>query len=50
VNKNHLAFQSKIKQHPKVETTRVLGTIFLEIKIEAQPVTTEAGNKLYDFF
>jgi adenosylmethionine-8-amino-7-oxononanoate aminotransferase len=34
VNKNHLAFQSKIKQHPKVETTRVLGTIFLEIKIE----------------
>jgi adenosylmethionine-8-amino-7-oxononanoate aminotransferase len=42
-NKNHLAFQSKIK-HPKVDTTRVLGTIFaLEIKSKAQPVTTGAN-------
>ena len=33
VNENHLAFQNIIKQHPKVKTTRVLGTIFaLEIR------------------
>ncbi len=52
VNKNHLAFQSKLKQHPKVETTRVLGTIFaLEIKIEgAASYYGSLRNKLYDFF
>jgi adenosylmethionine-8-amino-7-oxononanoate aminotransferase len=52
VNENHLAFQSKIKQHPKVETTRVLGTIFaLEIKTEgAASYYGSLRNKLYDFF
>jgi adenosylmethionine---8-amino-7-oxononanoate aminotransferase len=52
VNASHLAFQNKIKQHPKVETTRVLGTIFaLEIKTDG--VASYYGsmrNKLYDFF
>lgn len=52
VNKNHLAFQSKLKQHPKVETTRVLGTIFaLEIITEgAASYYGSLRNKLYDFF
>ena len=52
VNKNHLTFQNKIKQHPKVETTRVLGTIFaLEIKTEgAASYYGSLRNKLYDFF
>lgn len=52
VNSNHLVFQDKIKQHPKVETTRVLGTIFaLEIKTEgAASYYGTLRNKLYDFF
>lgn len=52
VNENHLTFQNKIKQHPKVETTRVLGTIFaLEIKTEgAASYYGSLRNKLYDFF
>lgn len=52
VNKNHLAFQNKIKQHPKVVTTRVLGVIFaLEIKTEgAASYYGSLRNKLYDFF
>jgi adenosylmethionine---8-amino-7-oxononanoate aminotransferase len=52
INQLHLAFQNKIKSHPKVETTRVLGVIFaLEIKTESQ--TSYYGNlrnKLYAFF
>ena len=52
INQSHLQFQEKIKSHPKVKTTRVLGVIFaLEIKVE----TTESyygnlRNKLYNFF
>jgi adenosylmethionine---8-amino-7-oxononanoate aminotransferase len=52
INQSHLAFQKKIENHPKVNTTRVIGVIFaLEIKTE----TTESyygtlRNKLYDFF
>jgi adenosylmethionine-8-amino-7-oxononanoate aminotransferase len=52
VNANHLAFQERIKKHPKVTTTRVLGTIFaLEIKKENEE--TYYGTmrtKLYNFF
>ncbi|OCB75354.1 adenosylmethionine--8-amino-7-oxononanoate transaminase [Flavobacterium crassostreae] len=52
VHQNHLDFQSKIKQHPKVHTTRVLGTIFaLEIKTQATAsYYGSLRNKLYDFF
>ncbi|MEZ7514804.1 adenosylmethionine--8-amino-7-oxononanoate transaminase [Flavobacterium frigidarium] len=52
VNKNHLAFQAIIKQHDKVKTTRVLGTIFaLEIKTDgAASYYGSLRNKLYDFF
>ena len=52
VNENHLAFQAKIKQHDKVKTTRVLGTIFaLEIKTDgAASYYGSLRNKLYDFF
>ncbi|GGA66670.1 adenosylmethionine--8-amino-7-oxononanoate aminotransferase BioA [Flavobacterium palustre] len=52
VNANHLAFQERIKNHLKVTTTRVLGTIFaLEIKKENEE--TYYGTmrtKLYNFF
>ena len=52
INKSHLNFEQKIKSHPKIKTTRVLGVIFaLEIKTETQE--TYYGtlrNKLYDFF
>ncbi len=52
VNKSHLNFQEKIKNHPKVITTRVLGVIFaLEIKTDND--TSYYGtlrNKLYNFF
>jgi adenosylmethionine-8-amino-7-oxononanoate aminotransferase len=52
VNQSHLAFESKIKNHPKVKTTRVLGVIFaLEIKTETEE--TYYGTmrtKLYNFF
>jgi adenosylmethionine-8-amino-7-oxononanoate aminotransferase len=52
VNQSHLDFQSKIKEHPKVKTTRVLGVIF------ALEITTESSaeyygslrNTLYNFF
>jgi adenosylmethionine-8-amino-7-oxononanoate aminotransferase len=52
VNQNHLDFQSKIKGHSKVTTTRVLGTIFaLEIKTEGEAsYYGSLRNKLYDFF
>ncbi|WP_144893394.1 adenosylmethionine--8-amino-7-oxononanoate transaminase [Flavobacterium tiangeerense] len=52
VNQNHLDFQSKIKRHSKVTTTRVLGTIFaLEIKTEGEAsYYGSLRNKLYDFF
>lgn len=52
VNKSHLVFQNKIKNHPKVKTTRVLGVIFaLEIKTETQEsYYGTMRNKLYNFF
>lgn len=52
VNKKHLAFESKIKTHPKVKTTRVLGVIFaLEIKTDSQEsYYGTMRNKLYNFF
>ncbi|MES2546041.1 MAG: adenosylmethionine--8-amino-7-oxononanoate transaminase [Bacteroidota bacterium] len=52
VNKRHLDFKEKIKNNPKVTTTRVLGVIFaLEIKTDSD--TSYYGtlrNKLYNFF
>jgi adenosylmethionine---8-amino-7-oxononanoate aminotransferase len=52
VHQSHLAFESKIKKHPKVKTTRVLGVIFaLEIKTENQEsYYGTMRNKLYNFF
>ena len=52
VNQNHLEFQERIKNHPKVTTTRVLGVIFaLEIKTESSAsYYGTLRNKLYDFF
>ncbi len=52
INQSHLAFQSKIKNHPKVKTTRVLGVIFaLEIKTNTQEsYYGTMRNKLYNFF
>lgn len=52
INKKHLAFELKIKSHPKVKTTRVLGVIFaLEIKTETQEsYYGTMRNKLYNFF
>jgi adenosylmethionine-8-amino-7-oxononanoate aminotransferase len=52
VNERHLSFELKIKSHPKVKTTRVLGVIFaLEIKTETQEsYYGTMRNKLYNFF
>ena len=52
INQSHLAFEAKIKTHPKVKTTRVLGVIFaLEIKTENQEsYYGTMRNKLYNFF
>ncbi len=52
INQLHLAFESKIKSHPKVKTTRVLGVIFaLEIITETQEsYYGTMRNKLYNFF
>ena len=52
INQLHLAFEQKIKAHPKVKTTRVLGVIFaLEIKTESQEsYYGTMRNKLYNFF
>ena len=52
INKSHLTFKEKIRQHPKIETTRVLGVIFaLEIKTENQEsYYGTMRNKLYNFF
>lgn len=52
IHESHLAFQQKIKEHPKVKTTRVLGVIFaLEIKTEGQEsYYGNLRNKLYNFF
>ncbi|MEC4003312.1 adenosylmethionine--8-amino-7-oxononanoate transaminase [Flavobacterium sp. SUN052] len=52
VNASQLAFEQKIKQHPKVKTTRVLGVIFaLEIKTNSEEsYYGTMRNKLYNFF
>ena len=52
IHLKHLAFETKIKEHPKVKTTRVLGVIFaLEIKTETQEsYYGTMRNKLYNFF
>ncbi len=52
VNKRHIEFKEHIKNHPKVTTTRVLGTIFaLEIKIQNQEsYYGTMRTKLYNFF
>lgn len=52
VNQRHLAFEKHIQAHPKVTTTRVLGTIFaLEIRIESEEsYYGTMRNKLYNFF
>ncbi|MCA6421622.1 MAG: adenosylmethionine--8-amino-7-oxononanoate transaminase [Flavobacterium sp.] len=52
IHLKHLAFETEIKEHPKVKTTRVLGVIFaLEIKTETQEsYYGTMRNKLYNFF
>ncbi|MNF51181.1 Adenosylmethionine-8-amino-7-oxononanoate aminotransferase [compost metagenome] len=52
VNQKHLEFLERIKNHPKVSTSRVLGVIFaLEIKTESSAsYYGTLRNKLYDFF
>ncbi len=52
INQQHLKFQSKIKSHSRVKTTRVFGVIFaLEIKTESQEsYYGNLRNKLYNFF
>lgn len=52
IHQSHLDFQTKIQNHPKVKTTRVLGVIFaLEIKTETQEsYYGNLRNKLYNFF
>jgi len=52
VNQSHLEFENKIKSHPKVKTTRVLGVIFaLEIKTSSEEsYYGPLRNKLYNFF
>jgi len=50
INQLHLEFESKIKNHPSVENTRCLGTIFaLDLKVEM----SRYGNlrdKIYQYF
>lgn len=52
INKRHLEFEQRIKQHPKVSTTRVLGVIFaLEIKTSGdESYYGTIRNTLYNFF
>jgi len=52
VHESHLEFENKIKNHPKVKTTRVLGVIFaIEIKTNsAESYYGTMRNKLYNFF
>ncbi len=52
VHQSHLDFQSKIKSHPKVTTTRVLGVIFALEIITDGPAEYYGSlrNKLYNFF
>lgn len=52
INEQHQAFAAKMRSHPKVKTTRVLGVIFaLEITTEgAESYYGTMRNKLYSFF
>lgn len=52
INKQHLAFQERVQNHPKVKTTRVMGVIFaLEIQSESfESYYGTMRNKLYNFF
>ncbi len=52
INKSHLEFEEKISKHSRVETTRVLGTIFaLEVKTESEEdYYGDLRNELYAFF
>ncbi len=52
INHLHLAFQNRIKNHPKVKTTRVLGVVFaLEIKTDGKAsYYGTLRNKLYNYF
>lgn len=52
VYQSHLSFEFKIKNHSKVQTTRVLGVIFaLEVKTDKQEsYYGTMRNKLYNFF
>jgi adenosylmethionine-8-amino-7-oxononanoate aminotransferase len=52
VHQSHLDFQSKIKLHPKVKTTRVLGVIYALEIITDSPASYYGSlrNKLYTFF
>lgn len=52
VNASHLAFEKRVKSHPKVVTTRVLGVIFA-LEVQTESAATYYGNlrnKLYNFF
>ena len=52
IHECHLGFQQKVKNHPRVATTRVLGVIFaLEIQTGSQEsYYGDFRNKLYNFF
>jgi adenosylmethionine---8-amino-7-oxononanoate aminotransferase len=52
VNQSHLEFENRIKKHPKVKNTRILGVIFaLEVKTESQEsYYGTLRNKMYNFF
>jgi len=52
INQSHLEFDSKIKNHLKIKTTRVLGVIFaLEVKTDSEEsYYGTMRNKFYNFF
>lgn len=52
INERHLQFEARIKSHPKVKTTRVLGVIFA-LEIDTSEDSSYYGSvraKLYEFF
>lgn len=52
IHESHLRFEQRIKNHPRVTTTRVLGVIFaLEIKTDStESYYGSFRNKLYNYF
>ncbi|MFK6999384.1 adenosylmethionine--8-amino-7-oxononanoate transaminase [Flavobacterium oreochromis] len=52
IHQQHLLFQSKIKLHPKVKTSRVKGVIFALEVVTNQEISYYGSirNKLYNFF